>query len=126
MEKLAEKLNEFMKLENLSLRAAAIKIGVSHSTIDRVLKGEMVEIDTLTKFSEFLKIPIDDLIGQSKEINKRFDRISNLFSIEPELAEVLDKMVKGIKSGDIDKKIITEVSAFTAFRIRHYTDPNSF
>jgi len=126
MEKLAEKLKERMKLEKLSLRAAAKQIDVSHSTIDRVLKGETVEVDTLTKISEFLNVPIDDLIGQSKEIKERFDRISNLFSIEPELAEVLDRIAQGIKTGDIDKKIITEVSAFTAFRIRHYTDPNSF
>ena len=122
MEKLADKLKKQMDLENLSLRAAAKQIGVSHSTIDRVIAGRTVEIDTLIKISNFLQTPVEDLLVESQETSTRIDRITQLFSVEPELADVLDKIAKALKSGHVDKKIISEISAFAAFRLVQYED----
>ena len=121
MEKLADKLKQRMEMEDLSLSAAAKQIGVSHSTIDRIIRGETVEIDTLIKISEYLNTPVEEFLGDAKVTSERMERIANLFSMEPELADVMDKISKGIKTGEIDKKIITEIAAFIAFRLNHYS-----
>lgn len=47
-------------------------------------------------------------------------------SIKPELTEILEKIALVIFEGKLDKKILTEIAAFAAFRLESNKDqPNN-
>jgi len=50
-----------MAERRLSQRAFALYIGVSHSTISRILDGKPAEPETLRKIAEYLRIPAGEL-----------------------------------------------------------------
>ena len=58
---LRELVNLKMKKENLSLRKAGIQAGVAHTTIDRVCKGESVDLETVQKISDWVGVPVSTL-----------------------------------------------------------------
>jgi hypothetical protein len=80
---------------------------------------ERMGIDALIKIRDCSDMPVEELIGEAKGASERMKRIANLFSMEPELADVMDKVANGVKTGEIDKKINTEIAAFAAFRVNH-------
>jgi transcriptional regulator with XRE-family HTH domain len=126
MEKLARLLQERMDQEKLSVRKAAKLIGgVSHSTVARVLNGETVEVDTLIRISDFLKVPVAELLDVEEGPRELIGKLRKLVSFEPELGEVLSKIEDGIINGEIDMKILSEISAFAAFRLDHYKKKGS-
>jgi transcriptional regulator with XRE-family HTH domain len=126
MEKLARLLQERMDQEKLSVRKAAKLIGgVSHSTVARVLNGETVEVDTLIRISDFLKIPVAELLDLQEGPNELIKKIRKLVSREPELGVVFKKIADGIAEGSVDIKVLSEVAAFAAFRLEHYKNKDS-
>ena len=60
---LAQLLKEKMQKENLSLRAAASEVGVSHVTIVRALKEEPLDLDTIIAISNWLGISPSVVLG---------------------------------------------------------------
>lgn len=125
MEKLARLLQERMDQEKLSVRKAAKLIGgVSHSTVARVLNGETFEVDTLIRISNFLQIPVAELLGLEKGPSELIRKLRKLVSFNPELGEVLKEIEDGIIIDEIDMEILTEIAAFAAFRLDHYKNKN--
>jgi len=121
MEKLAKLLKERMDEEKLSVRAAAKLIGgVSHSTVARVINGETVEVDTLIRICDFLKIPVAEVLDLEEGPRELIGKIRKLVSFEPELGEVFKKIADGIIDEEIDREILSEVTAFASFRLHYY------
>ncbi len=118
MKKLARLLQERMDQEKLSVRKAAKLIGgVSHSTVARVLNRETVEVDTLIRISDFLKIPVAELLDLEEGPRDLLGKLRKLVSFNPELGEVLKEIEEGIIDGEIDMEILAEIAAFASFRL---------
>ncbi len=124
MEKLAKLLKERMNEEKLSVRKAAKLIGgVSHSTIARVINGETVEVDTLIRICDFLKIPVAEVLDLEEGPRELTNKIRKLVSFEPELGEVFKKIADGIADEKIDREILSEIASFASFRLHvHMTE----
>jgi transcriptional regulator with XRE-family HTH domain len=124
MKKLAELLKERMDIEGMSLRQAAQKIGVSHSTVDRALSGETVEVDTLVKIAEFVGVPVENILDVKTNPDEVLQQIVMVTSMEPKLMETFAELAQGVLDGTVDRAVLAEVAAFASYRLRaNQTEP---
>ena len=114
---LRELVNLKMKKENLSLRKAGIQAGVAHTTIDRVCKGESVDLETVQKISDWVGVPVSTLVDIGEVKSPMVDDIAVLFSLNEEFAEVFTEVAKRIKAGELPPELLSEITAFTSFRL---------
>jgi transcriptional regulator with XRE-family HTH domain len=114
---LRDLVNLKMKKENLSLRKAGIQAGVAHTTIDRVCKGESVDLETVQKISDWVGVPVSTLVDIGEVKSPMLDDIAVLFSLNDEFAEVFTEVAKRIKAGELSPDFLTEITAFTTFRM---------
>lgn len=119
MNKLAELLRKRMDVENLSLRETGEKIGVSHSTVARIVDGETVEVDTLVKICDFLNIPVETVLDIREEPEEILQQVVMVLSIEPELSQIFGDIARGIINKEVDRKVLSEIAAFASYRLEH-------
>jgi transcriptional regulator with XRE-family HTH domain len=125
MNKLSELLRKRMDTEGLSERDAGKRIGVSHATVARAVNGETVEVDTLVKISQFLGVPVENVLDVKEKPSELEEQIMMVLSIEPELAQVFSELAEKIVNQKIDKKVLSEVAAFAAYRLQILTKEES-
>lgn len=115
---LQKMLKEKMKQEELSLRGAAKLIGVSHTTINRVLKGDRhdLDLDTLLKFSRFLGVPLSKLLGENE--GTIYARIAQVVALEPALQSVFTKAYELLVTGELDLDDLREIASFAEYKLR--------
>jgi len=118
MNRLSELLRKRLDTEGLSVRDAGQMIGVSHSTVARAVNGETVEVDTLVKIADFLGVPVEHIIDPKDNPDDVLEQIVMVISIEPELSRVFGELAQRIIDKKIDKKVLSEVAAFTAYRLQ--------
>jgi transcriptional regulator with XRE-family HTH domain len=106
-----------MKERGLSLREAAQEIGVSHTTIARLLAGKPADIDTLDAVARWMGVPITSLIEVSVQGSDLVNQIAVFVSAYPELAGVFRDVMQGILSGEVKPEVLTDVVAYTAYRL---------
>ena len=116
-ETLSEIVERKMKKENLSLRKAAAKAGVAHTTIDRILKQESVEFETLKKVSDWVGIPVSSILDTGNEKFEVMEEIAKLFAMNPEFSQVFSEIAEKIKIGDLDANILAEITGFASYRM---------
>ena len=117
---LQELLKVKMKEEGLSLRKAGDQAKVAHTTIDRVLKGEHIDLKTVMKISAWLGIPASEVIVLKESTENLQSDINSLNALHPELGEVLSKLTKEIIEGNVSPTILAEITGFTAYRMKAY------
>jgi len=60
------------------------------------------------------------LLDEKDTSSKKIELISFVLSIEPELSEVLTKISVSVQQKKIDPKILSEIAAFSAFRLHQH------
>jgi len=106
-----------MKQENLSLRKAGDQAGVAHTTIDRVIKEESIDMETMEKVCNWLGVPLGAILDEEVKGTERLQHIATLFSMNDEFERVFSEIAMKIKSGTLDRDIITEITSFASFRL---------
>ncbi len=115
---LKSKLAQEMKNKGLSTRQVAIKIGASHTTILRALRGEIVDVATILKFSEWMGVKPATLINSLSEAEKALpEKIAVMLGNHPLLEREFTKAVKAIVADQIDPAIIQDIAAYAAYKI---------
>ena len=118
MNRLSELLRKRLETEGLSVRDAGQLIGVSHSTVARAVNGETVEVDTLVKIANFLGIPVKNILEPKDDPDAILEQVMMVISIEPELSRVFSEIAQKIVDKQLDKKVLSEVAAFAAYRLQ--------
>jgi DNA-binding Xre family transcriptional regulator len=113
-------LSQQLRDRRLSGREAATQIGITHTTMRRLLDGGKVELDTLVKVSEWTGISITSLVNivfpeDSKSV---IGDISALVEAEPRLRQVFEQAKQ-----DLDNEIITvddlrDITAYAAYKLQ--------
>jgi len=111
-------LEGVMKEKNLSARDVGKILNVSHTTVIRALQGEQIDLSTLIKISEWLKIRpsiLLDTLGDGADIDAKILVLSEAY---PELRVVLEKAAEAVEAGQADPAIIKDIVAYAEFRIQ--------
>lgn len=106
---LGEYLRSVLKERRLSQRSLALHIGVSNSTVNRLIKGKPADHETLRKLSEYLSIPLEDLyrmagmLPPEPERNERQELIELILYLlgrlpEKDQAEIVTLIVDIVRS----------------------------
>jgi transcriptional regulator with XRE-family HTH domain len=113
-------LTDKMKNESLSLREAAKQIGVSHTTVSRILDGSSPDIDTLVAISEWLGVSPSHIIGAYQEGHEGLsEEVSVLLEYSPELAEYIGGLAELVEKGELDPRVMEDVWMYAKFKLEH-------
>ena len=111
-----EKMNE----NKMSLRGAAKKIGIGHTTLMRVLEEGSCNQNTLTKIAKWMNVSPSTLIDtKGIEADSLVAGIASAFSEEPELARVFGEAMQQVVEGKRTPQLLRELAAYYAFRINY-------
>lgn len=119
---LQELIRVKMDEEGLSLRKAGDQAGVAHTTIDRVLNGNQIDLKTLMKISTWLGIPASEVIFLKASNENLKSDVASLNALHPELGEVLSTLTDEIVKGNVSPTILAEITGFTAYRMKVYKE----
>lgn len=117
---LKTKLNQIMKEQNLSSRQIASVIGVSHTTIIRALRGDIVDLATVLKISEWMGVKPSTLLNSMTTTKTDLgleEKIAILLENSPLLKKELVKAIKAIETDKINPAIMEDVASYAAYRI---------
>jgi transcriptional regulator with XRE-family HTH domain len=115
---LQAKLKEVMKDKKLSTREVAIASEVSHTTIVRALRGDIVDLGTVLKLSKWLKVNPSTLLNSMADMESNLsEQIAILLEDNQLLAEEFKKAVEAVIEGKVEPSIIEDIAAYIAFRI---------
>ena len=115
--KLSELVQRKMEQEHLSLRAAGAQADISHTTIDRIIKDDTVDLGTLEKVCDWLGVPVTTVLDAGKYSNDVIEQIANAIALCPELADVFGEIADRVVAGEIDPSILVEVASFASYRL---------
>ncbi len=114
---LARLLQEEMTLKHLSTRDVARELGVAHTTIGRILKGQSVSISTLQNVARYLKTDPASFLAQSEIDDDLMNIIAGVIQKEPALEAVLKDAALKVISGEIAPEVLREIARYAAWRI---------
>lgn len=118
MNVLSTLLKEKVQRENISIREAARRVGVSATTISRSMEGESVDVDTLIKLCEWLDVSpsgvIDSYLPGPDGLGKS---IAVILETNPALAEVFGEAVERVTRGDVSPDTLRDIAAYARYRL---------
>src|SRR5512143_3774290 len=92
-------LKDVAKERGLSARDLGAEIGVSHTTLLRAMRGEVVDLDTLILIADYLKVRPSTLLDGFGKTDNTVVSMSALIEAEPGLAKVFEEASRAIAEG---------------------------
>lgn len=115
---LVQLMKDKLQNERLSLRAAARQIGVSHTTIARVLNGEQVDMDTLVELANWLGVPPSTLLNTQGDVDETLsDKIASVLETEPRLKEVFEEAINRIERGEASPQLLSDIISYAKYKL---------
>jgi transcriptional regulator with XRE-family HTH domain len=101
---------------NLSSHTAAEEIGTSHTTILRALRGDNIDVDTIIKIANWLKIRPSELLNSMSDTSLA-DQIAVLLSHSPELEDELKDAAERVKAGALDRAVLQDIISYALYKL---------
>jgi DNA-binding Xre family transcriptional regulator len=121
---LAKLVNEKLRLRGISVRSAAEELGVSHTTIHRILKNENVDLDTVIKMCDWLGVRPSTLLDASSRDNIS-DKVAAIIQVSPGLSKLFTEMVRDFEDGKMSERDIMDVLSYASYKLRLREPTNS-
>ena len=108
-----------LERRGLNYREAAEEIGVTHTTIYRILQGENVNRDTLVKISDWTGVSIATLLGMTENQGSQAiaSLITGLIEKEPGLRSVFEEAYQSLLDGEIAVDDIRDIAVYAAYKL---------
>ena len=110
-------LKQAMKDRGLSSHGAAEAVGVSHTTILRALRGDIVDLGTVIGIANWLEIRPSELLNSLGDKNTLGDQVATLLALYPSLKEVFEAAIKQIDAGDADPAMLADIVQYSIFKL---------
>jgi transcriptional regulator with XRE-family HTH domain len=116
---LSSYLREKLGKEGASVRQAARDIGVSHTTILRVLDDQPIDVGTLIKVCDYVGVApayvLNSLSGdKSISLRNKMDLIVQRY---PRVQAVFDEAIRRLENGEVSQQAVDELLSFAAYRL---------
>ncbi len=116
---LSQLIKDYMQKRNLGLRPAAREIGISHTTLDRVLKGDIPNIPSAQKLAKWLNVPMEDILNAYKDDKAGLAaKVALAIEVEPQLEQVFTEAMSRIEEGTMTIDTFRELIRYMSFRLR--------
>ena len=109
-------LSQVIRDQGLSSRKAASQIGVSHSTILRVLRGDPFDVATLVSIANWLHVrpaTLLDTLGN----DPLQAQVAVLLERLPELSDVLKRAATMVENGEASPAIVEDIVAYANYKL---------
>lgn len=111
-------LKEAIEKKGLSERKTAEAIGVSPTTIGRVLRGESIDVDTLVAICDWMNInPSHVLDSRLSGNDSLVAALTAIVESDPRLATVFDEALEKLYNQEIGPDDLRELLRYAAYRL---------
>lgn len=117
-------LQKAMNDRGLSSHTAAEEIGTSHTTILRALRGDRVDVDTIVKIADWLKIRPSELLNSMGDTSFA-DQIAILLSHSRELEDELKDAVERVQAGALEPAVIRDIVSYALYKLNSSGETSS-
>ena len=117
---LVQLINSELSIRELSIRDAAIEIGIAHTSLYRILKGSSFDLQTVGKIAAWLKVPTSLLIDTiSPSLDERIIASGMTILIErnPKVGKVFREIIQDFISGKINDHDINDILSYAAYKL---------
>lgn len=114
---LSELLKDEMKQRGISIREAARQIGIAHTTVSRIIKGNQVDLDTVELVSHWLSIDVSNALNGLPEETRVVPLLTSLLDRNPKLKKYLSMAVAELDAGKIEVQDLEDILAYITFRL---------
>ena len=116
---IGELLAQQMRARGMSTRDVASETGVAHTTVMRVLKGNVVSVKTLTLIAEFLRTDPGNFLTRAggEDQEELAKNLAAIVGSEPALQEVLQNAAAKVQAGTMSADVLKEIISYAAWRI---------
>jgi len=107
-----------IQTRGVSVREAARQIRVAHTTLLRVLQGDQIDLETLTKICNWLGVsPAIVLNFEYSNAGSLADELKVFLANNPELEAALSQAIRMVENLHIKRSILDDLLAYITFRI---------
>ena len=110
-------LKRAMRDRGLSSHKVAEKIGVSHTTILRAVRGDAVDVNTIIKIANFMNVRPSELLNSMSTDATLPDQLAVLLSHSSELEAELKVAVERVQAGDLDLAIVRDIVSYAIYKL---------
>ena len=111
-------IKDKMQRNDLSMRGAAAEIGISHTTLIRIMGGEPYDVPTAEKIADWLNVPVSTLLDlHEKGEDDLAKQIALVLRQEPALAKVFGEAMARLADGRIKPETIRALASYAAFQL---------
>ncbi len=114
---LSKLINDEMARRNLSARAAAREVGIAHTTLIRLSRGDPADVDTLIKLCRWLNVNPSDVIDGLASGDEVAKSMALLLQRHPNLAAVFSDLLGELLNGNMTQEEVLDVINYANYKM---------
>jgi len=117
---LSDLVAQKLQKDHLSVRRAAAGIGIAHTTLNRILQSEEIDLETYKRVCGWLGIsPADALHAEGKlgTMSELAAQLAVLVEASPSLAAIFQEVLTKQQAGAISMETVNELVQYAGYRL---------
>lgn len=110
-------VRQAIEKRGLSIRAAAREIGVAHTTLNRVIDGQDIDVGTIVKVCDWLGVPVSTALNTFSSKETLPEKLAVLIEAEPKLKEVFEQAMGDLENGSLSTNDLSDIVSYAAYKI---------
>lgn len=100
----------------LSVREASREIGIAHTTLNRFLGGDEMDLKTVEAMAKWMGMTLATALGVVREEGTLSDQVTALIESEPKLAKLFAEAAEDMKKGELSADDFREVIEYAVYK----------
>jgi hypothetical protein len=114
-------VTEYLARHRISERELARRISaggskISNVQINRIVKGEPVDLDTMQKVLDYMGVSLSSVVEGEKE-EALAQKIAALIEMDPQLKQSFAELMQKITTGQVSPEILKQIGDYISFLV---------